>query len=80
MVEVGGKTTSPEKQAMKRAKGKAQTGNCKRATCRAARRNAARHSPEWRLAREFRRQGRGFGFTLSRCVAALVEQARAPTI
>jgi hypothetical protein len=63
---------------MKRPKGKAQTGNCKRTTCRAARRNAARYSPEWRLAREFRRQGRGFGFTVSRCAAAIAAERAAP--
>jgi hypothetical protein len=63
---------------MKRAKGKSQTYNCQRATCRAARRNVARHSPEWRLAREFRRQGRGFGFTVSRCAAAIAAERAAP--
>ena len=41
------------------------------ASYRAARRNEAKRSEEWKLAREFRRKGRGFGFTISRCVLAI---------
>ena len=41
------------------------------ASYRAALRNTAKRSEDWKLAREFRRKGRSFGFTISRCVATL---------
>jgi hypothetical protein len=42
-------------------------------TYRGAKRNAAKRSADWKLARRERRAGRGFGLTISRAVAMNVE-------